>query len=310
MVRSLVTGGAGFIGSHLVDALLARGDSVRVLDDFSTGKEQNLAGVLDRVELIRGDLRDRDDLKRAVEGVNYIFHQAAFVSVPQSLEEPETCLDINVTGTSQLLSAARAAGVKRVVLASSAAIYGENPSIPLTEDIPAEPLSPYAASKRITEIYARLFSGQLGLEVTALRYFNVYGPRQNPASDYAAVIPIFIQALTNEDEPVIYGDGLQSRDFVYVQDVVRANLLAAESVPASGAVINICSGQETSLQDLLRLLETIFNRKVNPKYLPTRAGDIYRSLGDPGQAARLLDFQPATGLAEGLEQTAAWMKGQ
>jgi UDP-glucose 4-epimerase len=308
MRNSLVTGGAGFIGSHLVEALLVRGDKVRVLDNFSTGKEENLANFQEQVELIRGDLLNETDLKRAVKGMDYIFHQAAFVSVPQSLEEPDRCFEINVTGTNRLLSIAREEGVKRVVLASSAAVYGENPTVPLSENINPEPLSPYAASKRIGEIYAHLFTSQLDLGVTALRYFNVYGPKQNPASDYAAVIPIFIKKLLNEEQPVIYGDGLQSRDFIYVGDVVQANLLAAESNQAQGQVINICSGQETDLHNLVDYLAEIFKREIQPTYQDARPGDIYRSLGDPSLARELLDFQPRTGLAEGLLKTAAWMR--
>jgi len=308
MRNSLVTGGAGFIGSHLVEALLVRGDKVRVLDNFSTGKEDNLADFLEQVELIRGDLLNEADLKRAVKGVDYIFHQAAFVSVPKSLEEPGRCFEINVTGTNRLLSLAREEGVKRVVLASSAAVYGENNTVPLSENINPEPLSPYAASKMIGEIYAHLFTSQLDLDVTALRYFNVYGPRQNPVSDYAAVVPIFIKKLLDEEQPVIYGDGLQSRDFIYVGDVVQANLLAAESNQAQGQVINICSGQETDLHNLVDYLAEIFKREIQPTYKEVRPGDIYRSLGDPSLALELLGFQPGTGLAEGLQKTAEWMR--
>ena len=308
MQNSLVTGGAGFIGSHLVEALLARGDKVRVLDNFSTGKEENLTDFLEQVELIRGDLLNEADLKRAVKGMDNIFHQAAFVSVPQSLEEPDRCFEVNVTGTNRLLSISRDEGVKRVILASSAAVYGENPTVPLSENINPEPLSPYAASKRIGEIYAHLFTSQLDLDVTALRYFNVYGPRQNPASDYAAVIPIFIKKLLDEEQPVIYGDGLQSRDFIYVGDVVQANLLAAKSNQAQGQVINICSGQETNLHNLVDYMAEIFNREIQPTYQDVRPGDIYRSLGDPSLARELLGFQPGTGLAEGLQKTAEWMR--
>jgi len=308
MRNSLVTGGAGFIGSHLVEALLVRGDKVRVLDNFSTGKEENLADFLEQVELIRGDLLNESDLKRAVKGMDNIFHQAAFVSVPQSLEEPDRCFEVNVTGTNRLLSISRDEGVKRVVLASSAAVYGENPTVPLSENINPEPLSPYAASKRIGEIYAHLFTSQLDLDVTALRYFNVYGPRQNPASDYAAVVPIFIKKLLDEEQPVIYGDGLQSRDFIYVGDVVQANLLAAQSDQAQGKVINICSGQETNLHNLVDYMAEIFNREIQPTYQDVRPGDIYRSLGDPSLARELLGFQPGTGLAEGLQKTAEWMR--
>ncbi len=308
MPTSLVTGGAGFIGSHLVDALLARGDTVRVLDNFSTGKQENLHHNIDRIELINGDLRDSALLETLLQGVDLIFHQAAFVSVPQSVEDPKSCFDTNVNGTGMLLAAAKNAGVQRVVLASSAAVYGENPAIPLAEDETPDPLSPYAASKFITEIYARLFTNQLGLDVVALRYFNVFGPRQNPASDYAAVIPIFIKTLQDEDQPVIYGDGLQTRDFIYIADVVQANLLAASSDLAPGKVINICSGQEINLLNLLEILAGIYNREIQPDFQDARLGDIYRSLGDPTRAQEALGFSPAISFSEGLKLTTSWMR--
>jgi len=309
MPTSLVTGGGGFIGSHLVDALLARGDVVRVLDNFSTGKRENLKHNIEKIQLLTGDLRDSEVLREAVQGVDYIFHQAAFVSVPQSMEDPDSCFDINVNGTGKLLAAARTAGVKRVVLASSAAVYGENEAVPLSEDEEPDPLSPYAASKSINEIYARLFTKHLGLNVVALRYFNVYGPRQNPASDYAAVVPIFIKILEDEGEPVIFGDGLQTRDFVYIADVVQANIQASESVKAPGKVFNICSGQEISLLDLLEKLSTIYNRKILPSFQKARPGDIYRSLGNPNKARDILEFSSATSIIDGLDETAAWMRG-
>jgi nucleoside-diphosphate-sugar epimerase len=309
MPTSLVTGGGGFIGSHLVDALLARGDVVRVLDNFSTGKRENLQHNIEKIQLLTGDLRDSEVLKEAVQGVDFIFHQAAFVSVPQSMEDPDSCFDINVNGTGKLLAAARTAGVKRVVLASSAAVYGENEAAPLSEDEEPDPLSPYAASKSINEIYARLFTKHLGLNVVALRYFNVYGPRQNPASDYAAVVPIFIKILEDEGEPVIFGDGLQTRDFVYIADVVQANIQASESVKAPGKVFNICSGQEISLLDLLEKLSTIYNREILPSFQEARPGDIYRSLGNPNKARDILEFSSATSIIDGLDKTAAWMRG-
>lgn len=309
MPTSLVTGGGGFIGSHLVDALLARGDVVRVLDNFSTGKRENLQHNIEKIQLLTGDLRDSEVLREAVQGVDFIFHQAAFVSVPQSMEDPDSCFDINVNGTGKLLAAARGAGVKRVVLASSAAVYGENEAVPLSEDEEPDPLSPYAASKSINEIYARLFTKHLGLNVVALRYFNVYGPRQNPASDYAAVVPIFIKILEDEGEPVIFGDGLQTRDFVYIADVVQANIQASESVKAPGKVFNICSGQEISLLDLLEKLSTIYNRKILPSFQEARPGDIYRSLGNPNKARDILEFSSATSIIDGLDETAAWMRG-
>lgn len=309
MTVSLVTGGAGFIGSHIVDALLARGDRVRVLDDLSTGKLQNLRGAGDQVELIEADLLDQVALESALQDVDLVFHQAAFVSVPQSLEEPALCLEVNVQGTSQLLEASRRFGVRRVVLASSAAVYGENADLPLSEGSKTDPLSPYAASKLMDEILARLYTEQLGLDVVALRYFNVYGPRQNPNSDYAAVIPIFIHRLLDEEMPLVFGDGGQTRDFIYVADVVRANLIAADSRSAAGRTFNICSGQEISLLELIGSLSTLFNREIRPEFQDSRAGDIYRSLGDPSLAGEVLEFVPRVSLLEGLEFTLKWMAG-
>jgi len=310
MTSSLVTGGAGFIGSHLVDALLKRGDRVRVLDDFSTGNYHNLEGAADQIELIKADLRDPDSLEEALRDVDLVFHQAAFVSVPKSLEDPAACLDVNVQGTQKLLDASRRLGVQRVVLASSAAVYGENPDLPLAEDSKPDPLSPYAASKFMDEILARLYTRQLGLDVAALRYFNVYGPRQNPESDYAAVIPIFIRRLLDEEQLEIYGDGGQTRDFVFVADVVRANLMAADSSGAAGQVMNICSGKETSLLDLTEILSSLLNREVELDFKEPRAGDIYRSLGDPLRTRETLDFVPRVTLTEGLQETMDWMAGR
>jgi nucleoside-diphosphate-sugar epimerase len=310
MTNSLVTGGAGFIGSHLVNALLKRGDRVWVLDDFSTGNYHNLEGAADQIELIEADLRNINSWEEGLRDIDLVFHQAAFVSVPKSLEDPAGCLDINVQGTRILLDACRRFGVQRVVLASSAAVYGENPNLPLKEDLKTDPLSPYAASKFITEILARLYTKQLGLEVVALRYFNVYGPRQNPESDYAAVIPIFIRRLLDEEQPEIYGDGGQTRDFIYVTDVVRANLLAADSSSAAGQAMNICSGEETSLLELIEVLSSLLNREVKLEFKEPRAGDIYRSLGDPLRARETLDFVPGVTLKEGLQETMEWMAGR
>lgn len=309
MPTSLVTGGAGFIGSHLVDTLLERGDTVRVLDNLSTGNIDNLHGALDYIDFREGDIRRPEDLKRALAGVDHVFHQAAFVSVPLSLEEPDACLETNVQGTQQILELSRQAGVKRVVLASSAAVYGESTDFPLGESGRTDPLSPYASSKYIAEIFARMYTHQLGLDVVALRYFNVFGPRQNLESDYAAVIPIFIKQLINEETPVIYGDGKQSRDFVFVADVVQANLLAREANGAPGRVINICSGKEISLLDLLHTLAGIFNRDIEPMFDAPRAGDIYRSLGDPSLARELLGFSPQSNIRNGLQATADWIIG-
>jgi UDP-glucose 4-epimerase len=307
MTSILVTGGAGFIGSHIVEALLARGDKVRVLDDFSTGKKDNLSSVIDDVELIEGDICDPDILKPAVLDIDLIFHHAAFVSVPVSFENPQLCFDVNVNGTIQLLTAARNEGVERVVMASSAAVYGDSKDFPLKEDISLDPKSPYATSKLVGELYTHLYSDLLDLEVVALRYFNVYGPRQNPDSEYAAVIPIFINAIQNDQQPVVHGDGQQTRDFIHVNDVVTANLLAAETPNASGQVINICSGMETRIIDLLNILVQIKNADLQPKFTAKRPGDITRSIGDPQKARELLGFNQSVDLIHGLEITSASM---
>ena len=308
MSKCLVTGGAGFIGSHIVEGLLERGDEVRVLDNFSTGKEENLKDFQGEIDLIKGDLCEQADLANSIKDIDYIYHQAAFVSVPLSMEDTEGCFEVNVNGTIKLLSAAKESGVKRVVLASSAAVYGDNLAVPLTESAQLNPLSPYAASKRVGEIYTKIYSNLLNLDVVALRYFNVYGPRQNPESDYAAVIPIFIKKILGGETPTIYGDGGQSRDFVFIDDIVRANLLAAESIQSPGQVINICSGTEINLLQLVESLSTIFSREVQPKFEKERPGDIYRSSGDPALAESILEFKTQMDLETGLRKTVSWME--
>jgi len=308
MTVSLVTGGAGFIGSHIVQALLARGDSVRVLDNFSTGKRQNLAKFNHQIEVIEADLRDRQLMIEAVRGVDYIFHQAAFVSVPQSMSEPTKCLDVNVQGTATLLEAAREAGVRRVVMASSAAVYGDSSALPLDEDALLHPLSPYAASKWIDEIYAQLFTDAFDLQAVALRYFNVFGPRQRPDSQYAAAVPIFIRCMLDGKPITIFGDGGQTRDLIFVGDVARANLLAAEHPAAAGQVFNICTGQETKLLDLVEILTELFPNAPEPFFTEPRSGDIYRSLGNPIKAKDILGFEPQASLANGLKATVEWMR--
>lgn len=303
MARVLVTGGAGFIGSHLVDALVTRGDQVRVLDNFSTGSRANLDAVAQHIELHEGDLRNPRDLARALDGIELLLHQAAFVSVPESIENPSKCFAVNVQGVIDLLAAARAAGVGRVVLASSAAVYGARQQLPLNEEQPPEILSPYAASKLFNESLAQLYTHSLDLPVVALRYFNVYGPRQSPHSDYAAVIPRFIARLQQGNPPQIYGDGTQSRDFIYVADVVRANFLAADAPAAPGLSFNICSGQETSLLDLLESLKSLYHDAPEPEFSAPRVGDIPRSMGDPALAARDLNFEAQVSLSEGLHRS-------
>ena len=304
----LVTGGAGFIGSHLVRALLAQGDAVRVYDNFSTGKRANLPETASGLEVWEGDVRDHAHLQTALQGVDYVLHQAAFVSVAQSIEEPLTCFEINVQGTANVLEAARQASVRRVVLASSAAVYGDSQALPLVEDTPAACLSPYAAAKHSSEITARLYTQVYGLPVVSLRYFNIYGPRQSPNSDYAAVIPIWVRQMMAGKAPQVFGDGGQSRDFVYVGDVVRANLLAPEAPRAPGQVFNICSGVEISLLDLLDVLAELIPGTAAPTFGPPRAGDIYTSVGDLSRAVQVLGFTPQTSLLDGLAQTVTWMR--
>ncbi|MBM3144217.1 MAG: SDR family oxidoreductase [Chloroflexi bacterium] len=308
MTSSLVTGGAGFIGSHIVQRLVERGDRVRVLDNFSTGKWENLASMKDDIEVIEGDLRDARRVAQAVQDIDLVFHQAALVSVPLSMEDPQTCFDVNVQGTLNVLEAAAKAGAERVVLASSCAVYGDSADYPLEETGQTMSLSPYAASKRIKEIYADLFTRTTQMGVTALRYFNIYGPRQSPDSDYAAAIPIFIRLLLKGEVVTIYGDGLQSRDFVFVDDVVRANFMASESPEAVGRVFNVCTGGEITILDLVETLRKILPGAPEAIFAPPRPGDIFRSLGDPTLAGQRLGFEAQTGLLDGLKLTVDWMR--
>jgi UDP-glucose 4-epimerase len=309
MLRVLVTGGAGFIGSHLVRALLAQGAVVYVLDNFSTGKRENLMGLSGRLEVFEGDLRNPTHVQDAIRDAELVFHEAAFVSVPRSMQEPDGCFDVNVRGTLILLDAAQQAGVRRVVLASSAAVYGDSDALPLCEDTPLSPLSPYAASKQVNEVYAELYTRAFDLDVVALRYFNVYGPRQSPESEYAAAVPIFIHRLLAGEPVTVYGDGGQTRDLIYIQDLVRANLLAADHPQAVGKAFNVCTGQETRLLDLLKVLFDIIPNAPQPVFTAPRLGDIYRSVGNPGRAARAMGFHAKTSLADGLKEMVEWMRG-
>jgi UDP-N-acetylglucosamine/UDP-N-acetyl-alpha-D-glucosaminouronate 4-epimerase len=314
MKRYLVTGGAGFIGSHLVHALLAQEAFVRVLDNFSTGKRENLSGLNaqfngDRFEICEGDLRNRAVVQAVVRDVDVVFHEAAFVSVPESMEKPQICFDVNVVATVTLFEAAREAGVKRVVIASSAAVYGESEALPLQETTPTQFLSPYAASKRADEIYAQLYTRAFGLDVVASRYFNVYGPRQRPDSMYAAAVPIFVNNLLDGKPVRVFGDGGQTRDLINVRDVVRANLVASEHPDASGQVFNVCTGRETRLLDLLEVLYDLFPDAPETVFAEPRPGDIYRSVGSPEYTAQTIGFQAEVSLEEGLKETVAWMQG-
>lgn len=298
--RALVTGGAGFIGSHLVDGLLREGFEVRVLDDFSSGREENLRHVLDQIELVKGDVRDADAVARAVEGVEVVFHEAAVPSVPRSVAEPLRTNDVNVNGTLLVLEQARQAGVRRVVYAASSSAYGDTPTLPKVESMPPNPMSPYALQKYVGEVYCRQYAALYGLETVALRYFNIYGPRQNPDSEYAAVIPRFMKACLRGEAPRVHGDGGQTRDFTFVGDAIRANLLAADAPRASGHVMNVGGGARTSLNELLETIRQVTGTKVQAVHEPARAGDVRDSLAALDRAGDLLGYVPQVSLREGL----------
>ena len=308
MTTYLVTGGAGFIGSNIVAALVARGERVRVLDDYSTGRRENLALVLDRIELLKGDLRDLKTCRRAAEGVEYVLHQGAVPSVQRSVDDPLASNEANVNGTLNLLVAARDAHVRRVVYASSSSVYGDSPTLPKREDMPTLPKSPYATSKLAAEHYCRAFTEVYGLETVSLRYFNVFGPRQDPTSEYSAVIPLFIGAMLAGRQPTVYGDGLQSRDFTYVDNNVQANLLAATAPGVAGQVFNIACGERYSLLDLIAALNRILGTDIEPVFGPLRPGDVKHSLADITLAQEKLDYAVRVGFEEGLERTVAWYR--
>ena len=303
MTSCLVTGGAGFIGSHLVRGLVARGDRVRVLDNLSTGHLHNLAGVSDQIDLLQGDLRDEAAVARAVQGVDTIFHEAALASVPRSVAFPLESHAHCATGTLVLLNAARQASVRRVVYAGSSSAYGNLPFSSKREaDFPT-PLSPYAAAKLAGEFYCQAFFQTYGLETVCLRYFNVFGPRQDPASPYSAVIPIFIAKLLQGERPIIYGDGLQSRDFTYVENVVNANLKAAATQGAAGMTFNVGTGRSVSLLVILEHIQQMLGTKISPHMEPPRVGDVRDSLADVSQAEKVLGYVPQVDLEEGLRKT-------
>jgi UDP-glucose 4-epimerase len=299
----LVTGGAGFIGSHIATALVERGDRVRVFDNLSTGHRKNLAHLGNRVELLQGELESRDDMKRALEGVEIVFHEAALASVPRSVEAP---LDTNaacVTGTVNLLDAARQSGVRRVVFGGSSSAYGDQPIAAKHEALMPAPLSPYAAAKLAGEFYCQAFTATYGLETVTLRYFNVFGPRQDPQSQYAAVIPKFVTQMLAGERPTIFGDGRQSRDFTYIDNVVHGNLLAADAPSAVGRTINVACGESFDLLELVKGINKALGTKIDPIFEPARAGDVRESLADISVARELLDYQPMIGFQEGLSRT-------
>jgi nucleoside-diphosphate-sugar epimerase len=308
MASTLVTGGAGFIGSHLVEALLERGGRVRVLDNFLTGKRENLAPFAGRFELIEGDIRDLETCRRACGGMDYVLHQAALPSVPRSIDDPFTTNEINVRGTLNLLWAAAEAKVKRLVFASSSSVYGDEPGLPKREGAEGKPLSPYAASKLAGELYCRVFSAAYGLETVSLRYFNVFGPRQDPFSQYAAVIPLFITRILGGEPPAIYGDGEQSRDFTYVANVVEANLLACQAPGAAGGIFNIACAERVTVNGLADRINAILGTVVKPRYAEPRPGDIRHSFADIAAAERALGYRPRIGFGQGLALTIEWFK--
>ena len=301
--RYLVTGGAGFIGSHLAEALLDQGESVRVLDNLATGRETNLAALQGRAQLIRGDLRNLEAVRAAVEGVEVVFHQGALASVPRSIADPVTSLEININGTQNVLQAARDAGVRRVVYASSSSIYGNTPTLPKHEQMQPDPVAPYAIHKLTGELLCEAFTYIYGLETVALRYFNVFGPRQDPTSEYAAVIPRFLTALIQKRRPIVFGDGEQTRDFTYIANVVQANLLAATSHDAIGYAMNIGCGEQVSLNTVLHLAGELLGVTPDVEYREPRPGDVRDSLADISLAQRLLGYKPTIGFGEGLALT-------
>lgn len=303
----LVTGGAGFIGSNLVDGLLAKGFRVRVLDNFSTGKKENLAHLKDRIEVVQGDLRNPGDIQRAVKGAAYVFHLAAIASVPQSVAQPVETHDVNVTGMFRLLFESQKAGVKRFIFTSSSAVYGDVAKFPVREDDPKAPASPYGITKLMGEQYCAVFSKVYSLETVSLRYFNVYGPRQNPRSRYANVIPIFIKCLLDRKPPEVHWDGKQSRDFVHVDDVVAANLLAMKRSGVSAEAFNIGTQTEASILDCLDgIKETLGIGKVRVCHKPKRAGDVRRTFADIAKARHGLGYRPSVPFEKGLRRTVKW----
>jgi UDP-glucose 4-epimerase len=306
-VKVLVTGGGGFIGSNVVRALLGRGDEVRVLDNFSTGSRANLAGLEEQVELVEGDLRSYERVHTAVRGVEVVLHQGALPSVPRSVQDPLTTTAVNVEGTLNVLLAARDEGIRRIVNASSSSVYGNGGSLPRKETQLPDPISPYAVAKLAAERFCTSFSRVYGMEIVSLRYFNVFGPRQDPTSQYAAVVPRFIRAVATGEPVTIYGDGEQSRDFTYVDNVVAANLLAAEVPGVAGEIVNVATGGSTTVNELAETIGRLLDRPVDKAYEPEREADVRASWADLAEAERLLGYRPQITLEEGLRRTAEFL---
>lgn len=308
MSLCLVTGGAGFIGSHIVRRVLEEGHQVRILDDLSTGHRANIAEVASDIEFFEGSITDPDACQRAAKGVDTIFHLAARASVPRSVKEPDKSNMANVTGTLNVLIAARDNGVRRVVYSASSSAYGDTPTLPKIETMKPMPKSPYAVSKLAAEQYCTVFSGVYGLETVSLRYFNVFGPRQDPSSAYAAVIPAFVTRMVQGQRPIVHGDGEQSRDFCYIENVVNANLLGMKAAKLGGEVVNIACGQRTTLNEIVQQINQALGLDVQPEYTEPRAGDVKHSLADVAAAKAVLGYEPKVFFPEGLQRSIMWYK--
>ncbi|MCX6561633.1 MAG: SDR family oxidoreductase [Candidatus Aminicenantes bacterium] len=308
MTAYLITGGAGFIGSHLAEGLVKRGHRVRVLDNFLTGKRENLAHLGDAVEILEGDIRDLETCRRAVAGMEVVFHEAALPSVPRSVEDPFTTNEINIRGTLNMLWAAAKGGVRRLVFASSSSVYGDDPGLPKVEGNEGRPLSPYAVSKWVGEKYLQTFAVTYGLSTVSLRYFNVFGPRQDPFSQYAAAIPLFITRILAGQSPVIYGDGEQSRDFTFIENIIEANIRAAEAPGLAGEALNVACAERITVNALTARIGEILGRPARPVYEPPRPGDIKHSFADISRAVARINFHPLVLFDEGLRRTVQWYK--
>lgn len=308
MALWLVTGGAGFIGSHIAEELVKRGERVRVFDNFSTGKMENISDFKDKIELIKGDVRDLKEVERAAKGVDYILHQAAMRSVPKSVDDPLSANDNNITGTLNILIAAKKVGVKKVVYASSSSVYGDCKVFPQKEDLLPSPVSPYAVSKLAGEYYCTMYSKTYGVDTVSLRYFNVFGPKQPPESQYSAVIPKFIEKALKGEELEVHWDGRQSRDFTYVSNVVKANLMAALSKKSRGKVYNVGCGESITLLEIIRIIEKVLGVKLKKRFTPKRPGDVRKTWADITLIKKDLGYKPDVGFEEGLTLTIKWFR--
>jgi len=306
MARYLVTGGAGFIGSHISEELVKRDHEVRIIDNFLTGKKENIASLLDKIELIEGDIKDFETCRRALEGVDFVLHQAALPSVPRSIKDPLATNENNIRGTLNVLLASREAKVKKVVFASSSSVYGDDTHLPKIEGREGNPLSPYALSKQVGENYCRIFSRIYGLSTVFLRYFNIFGPRQDPFSQYAAVIPNFITKMLEGEKPIIFGDGEQSRDFTFVSNVVEANILASKAQDVSGEAFNIACGERTTVNSLANTINEVLNKNIDPVHDEPRPGDVKNSYAEISKARKMLKYEPLVPFNEGLKKTINW----